>query len=249
MFVQQVVGLSTGVSCATQIANLVLSFMDSHVKDSLVAYMKLYKRFVDDAIIVYCGVELDYIMCLFNSFDSSIIVTHDNSEKDDKTTFLDLSITGGTEFSWQTHRKAANTYAYLPFDSCHPQATKLGIVHTEHIRLMVTCKHQCDYEAQVSFFLSKLHDRGYPFALTRAVSEKYPWSRKDEITAKGGLASSSQVLPLKLPFSTHITELGVTQVLKMHEHLLPQTFKIAFRIVKAFTVGKNLFRKRYPRFI
>ena len=137
----------------------------------------MYKRFVDDTLVVYRRGLFSTLAAMLNSFDESIRVTHDVSELEHYTTFLDLQITRKDGvFDYSTHRKKLCTYAYLPFNSCHSVSSRIGIVHTEFYRLLLTNRDEHNFNSQVVFFSGKLKDRGYKPSLVRKYVERYTWS-------------------------------------------------------------------------
>ena len=153
-------------------------------------------------------------------------------------------------FDYSTHRKKLCTYAYLLFNSCHSFSSRIGIVHTEFYRLLLTNREEHNFNSQVAFFYGKLKNRGYKPSLVRKYAERYKWTEKRNILSKtSDKTIRSQVVPFILPYSEAITELGTTGIFKMHEHFLPSSFKSSHRLISCHTVGRNLFRLRYSRFI
>ena len=242
-FYVQTVGISTGLACSTQVANLYLACFDRHICDTLHASIYLYKRFVDDTLVVYRRGLFSTLAAMLNSFDESIRVTHDVSELEHYTTFLDLQITRKDGvFDYSTHRKKLCTYAYLPFNSCHSFSSRIGIVHTEFYRLLLTNREEHNFNSQVAFFYGKLKNRGYKPSLVRKYAERYKWTEKRNILSKTSEKTiRSQVVPFILPYSEAITELGTTGIFKMHEHFLPSSFKSSHRLSSCHTVGRHFF--------
>ena len=123
----------------------------------------MYKRYIDDILIVGRISCLTALLVAFNGFDSRIRITHDAGESRDGnyTSFLDLSTNLRNDtIEYATYRKPMCMYAYLSSSSCHSRATKLGIVHTEIIRLMRKNMFEADFNREKTFFLCKLSDRG-----------------------------------------------------------------------------------------
>ena len=113
--------ITTGLSCGTQLANVFLVGLDQHMQASLRSSLWLYKRFVDDVLVVHTQhVTAADILQGFNEWNVAITVTHDSSEKPEQTTFLDLKlVVRDMQIVYETHRKPLNTYMYLPSNSCH----------------------------------------------------------------------------------------------------------------------------------
>ena len=101
---------------------------------------------------------------------------------------------------------------------------------------------------QVSFFMTKLIARGFPNWQIRSVVDLYPWSNKISILAKKADTSKQVLIALILPFSEQIIELQVGALIKAYQHLLPNAVSSA-KFITSYTVGKNLFRLRYSRFV
>ena len=79
---------------------------------------------------------------------------------------------------WRMGGWVNDSYNYTPFASCHSLATKKGIVMTECIRLLRTCKFKHDYERGREFFRGKLKARGYPAELIAEQFERAEWQDK-----------------------------------------------------------------------
>ena len=88
-YYRQLKGVSTGLACGSQIANMFLEALDRSYAASFSADTALYMRYIDDIIII-CRVSLDCILVCLNDFDVSIHVTHEDSENGNVSSFLDL---------------------------------------------------------------------------------------------------------------------------------------------------------------
>ena len=145
-FYLQISGITTGLSCACQIANLHLVGMDNFVKDSLCRQIFAYKRFIDDILIVYSSdITVESIPELLNQFEPGIKVTHEE-EDPHRVDFLDVTfIIHDKHLRHVTYRKKLNAYAYTPANSCHPDSVFCAIIATEFIRLRRTCSHTSDF--------------------------------------------------------------------------------------------------------
>ena len=246
----QTVGITTGLACAVQLANLYLLGMDAAFKHTFSCSLSLYKRFVDDVLVVLTSrFNTDQLLDALNSFDGSIICTNDGSEGDKAVTFLDLEldITSDT-LSYSTHRKPMATYNYTPYDSNHSQSTLLGIVATEAIRLLRTNCSRASFEFQRDFFMGKLKLRGFNLDEVRRLLAKYPWQKREELIRPSSLCIRKSIVPLKVPFSPNIHKLQVGQIFRSYEHMIPLEIRAQLRPLVAFETAPNLFRIRYLRF-
>ena len=158
----QVSGITTGLSCATQLANLFLVALDLAVRQEFRAAIISYKRFVDDVWIRAYDVDVADLLVVLNSFDVALYVMHESEENGKSPTFLDLHLwVSDGQVLFSTFRKPMCTYAYLPYSSNHPGHTKLGIVRSELDRLLKTNHSPDAYRDQVAFFADKLRKRGF----------------------------------------------------------------------------------------
>ena len=145
-YFRQTRGISTGLACGSQLANMFLSCLDETIIASFGADIALYKRYIEDILIVAHNVALHSFLEIMNSFDPDIRITHDSSETDKETSFLDvyIDITGGY-VHYSTYRKPMCMYDYLPFSSWHDRNCKLGIFKEEVFRLLKTNLQEDDF--------------------------------------------------------------------------------------------------------
>jgi hypothetical protein len=248
-FYLQRIGITTGLSCAVQLANVYLTGLDKAFTYTFHASMLVYKRFVDDILVLLDKrILMAEMLAVLNGFHANIAVT--NEDEDDKSVAfldLDISIFGGT-LDYSTHRKELAAYAYTPFDSCHAHSTLLGIVATETVRLLRTNLLQRNFNAQIWFFISKLKMRGYDVTLVRNIIKRYAWADKHEILKRSSCRNVKQVVPLKLPYSPKLSLLHINRTFRTYEALLPPDIQASLRPMVALQTAPNLFRLRYSRF-
>ena len=245
----QTVGISTGLSCGTQLANAFLITFDLHMKQLFREQIRLYRRFVDDVLVVAEHLDLNMFLSEANRWNPAIHITHDTTEDGSWTNFLDLTlIVKDSIIKYSTYRKPMNTYQYTPFNSSCPMHTKLGILESEFRRLLRTNMFEEDYAQQVTFFAAKLRERGYPAELIYKYVLKFPWKRKAEILSKTTV-NSKTVVPFKLIFAHGLGELGLGSILKKTSSFLPSWFGDNHRCVVCYTSQPNLFRRRFARFL
>ena len=241
LFFLQVSGITTGLSCACQVANLHLVAMDEFMQQSLRGQIYAYKRFIDDILIVYSDqVEVAVLVQLLNEFEPGIKVTHE-VEHPLHVSFLDISIDiRDNQLKYTTYRKPMNTYAYTPADSCHPDAVFRGVIATELIRLRRTCSHAEDFNSQVLFFFQKLNLRGYSLETCfNVLHTQNPMHCKP---------SDKLLVPFKLPYSPSVHLLRTNQFWHKHSKILPESIRNGLRFVHCHLASPNLFRLRYFRF-
>ena len=247
---RQVKGISTGLACGSQIANLWLRLLDRLALQSLGSDIKLLRRYLDDMLIIAVNTSVDTLLRILNSFDEDLLITFDVKSHgiEGKSSFvlaLFMDIRSNYVY-YRTYRKPLNTYNYVPFDSCHSRATKLGIIATEFVRLLRTNRHESDFEVAQLFSTGRFIERGYPHSELRRLSDKFCWSRKSVHAVK---RQQSRVVPFKIQYNDVVQQIGISRILKEELALLPTVFTDSHRMLVCFTSGLNMFRCRYNRFL
>ena len=216
-----------------------------HFRQSL----QLYKRYIDDILIVCNRNVINELIAFVNSWDTGIKITHDSSEGGTRTNFLDLLLTiGASGISYSTYRKPQNSYAYLPYFSCHTRAAKHAIISTECVRMLLTNDSESHFHDQIRFFTRKLIARGYPGAVIRNITSKYSWSAKAEVLAKRTQPRKAKVA-LVFQHTAGMAALGVGGILRRHLPLLAEEVRENISLVAGHSSAPNLFRYRYARFV
>jgi hypothetical protein len=253
-FWHQVKGVTTGLSCAVQVANITFHECDLHVSATLTWMLNLYTRFVDDALCIYdCDITVDRILALFNSWHANIIVTHDAEDNNAwHTSFLDLDINlSNGSLSYSTFRKPANTYSYTPFNSAHPIGTFRGIVSTELFRLLRTNQYRDSYESQCGFFLQKLRYRGYPAEFCVPTFALFPLDSKFEILNKSSRKPDQKLknISFRIGYCFGMQHVGITRCLYDCAFLLPSEILCKIKFITSDIIAPKNFRSRYDRFL
>lgn len=132
-FYVQISGITTGLSCATQVAKAFMLSFDLEVHRVVHSDLLLYKRLVvDDVLVVVHDVNNSQFLSLFNSWCPGIVIKNDGVHAVGQlTTFLDdyLRI-DRSMISYRTDRKPLNGCAYVPYCINHALATKRGMIAT-----------------------------------------------------------------------------------------------------------------------
>ena len=246
----QILGITTGLSCGTQLANAYLAGLDQYMTSALNCSLWLYKRFVDDVLIIHSQhVTAVDLVHLFNGWDEAIRITHDDSEEPHQTSFLDFKLSvHGLSVHFETYRKPMNTYMYLPSNSCHNSNVFKAIVHTELHRLMVTNMFAQDCYRHVEFFMQKLMHRGYSRSDFEAIADKYPWHSKSERCNRSKNEQNQSLICLKVKYFDGIEQLRFSSILNKHLKVLEETWPGEFKPILCQLSSPNLFRIRYKRF-
>ena len=245
----QIASITTGLSCGTQLAICYLHTLDQLVANSLGSHLWLYRRFIDDILII-ADVPIEVLLGLLHCLDDGIVVTHDSAENPDNISFLDLLIHRSENgFYVSTYRKPACTYQYTPFNSEHALSSRVGIISTEIVRLLRTNSKYEDFQIQLEFFTGKLKQRGYCPTIVQNIAAKYPWSEKTNILERSRSRSQHVLVPFKLVYSSAAPCLNISAILHDKTKWLCPKLRDAFKVVTCFKTSPNLFRLRYNRFM
>ena len=246
-FWQQHIGVSIGLACGSQLANCYLRTLDIHITSTFRASIIMYKRYIDDVLIISTRNILQQLIVAFNEYDDHISISHDAANEDERCTlvsFLDLEIAiVDSQLTYRTFRKPMATYNYLPYESCHSQQCKDAIVFTEILRIIRTCSTNRAAEEEISFTLQKFRDRGYNVVRIRDIADR---ARNGSLKLK--TASKQKIVPLKFHFSCIAHKLGLADIIRNNLPSLPSTYRDTHRLVTCYLSGRSLFRERYKRF-
>ena len=248
MYVQKV-GITTGLSCGTQLANLFLRGLDLYVQQALHSSILFYTRFIDDVLVIH-STSTDSILECLNDWDGSITITHEDDESAHSTSFLDLNVKiepGCIEYC--TYRKPTNTYAYLPYVSNHGQNTFDAIVYTELYRLLRTNRRAQDLSREVAFFRQKFLERGHSPAAFDRIADKFWFLRKAAFCAPKPAQAKRAIVPFKMSFFQGFSLMKLGKIINKHFSVVDESIAKAVRPVLCCTTSANLFRIRYDRFL
>lgn len=123
----------------------------------------LYKRFIDDVLIITKDSNVTELKNELNSLHPSIKLTWTPAAK--HCSFLDVNVfIKNNKLHTNVYQKQLNTYAYLPFHSYHTKAQKRGFIKGEAIRYARICTSEADFKLMVKLFTLRLQRRGYPLS-------------------------------------------------------------------------------------
>ena len=93
MIYKQIVGISTGLPCGCEIANLYLDVLDSYTSSALGDHLLVYQRYIDDILIIVDKLfPLLKVLEILNSWHpGEIVVTTDSEQNGESTAFLDIA--------------------------------------------------------------------------------------------------------------------------------------------------------------
>lgn len=242
-------GMTTGLSCASTIANIYLSSgFDIHVAE--IAVQPLL-RYIDDGIMtVMKQMSTDTILLHLNSWHPSVRVKLDDVQRGSQVHALDLQldiVNGRVRI--QTFRKKQSIYDYINPLSAHRQATLEGILHTEFHRLLLTNQCKLDFDKNVDIFRKNMKRRGHNMIRFESVLKQYPHWKRRKILNNKGKHKQQKTGPLKFGITVKYVR-GLESIRwKSFNRCMVGTMsslaKKEVKIFQRFSVGKNLFRVLY----
>ena len=127
----------------------------------------IWKRFIDNIFSVWTLNKqgIDSFIDFANRFHTTIKLTCEMSKH---AVFLDTKVFKGPCFASnkildvQTHFKAAETFQYTHFSSCHPLSVKKGFIKGETLSLLRTNSIKEKFESSKRDFKFRLLERSYP---------------------------------------------------------------------------------------
>ena len=141
-----------------------------------IAKCTLYKRYVDDILLITDAQQFDGLLTKFNSAHPNLSVSHE-AEKEGCIPFLDILLSRQTDGSVRrrVYRKATSKAQYLNFDSFAPIAHKRGLVRTLFDRARRICTSE-DLLAEENQIRRNLISNGYPEKFIQVHSRVRPQS-------------------------------------------------------------------------
>ena len=195
---QQRNGAAMGSPMIPPYANIYMYMLE---KQTVYKYKKsnlliLYKRFIDDILIIvqtYNNTHLSNLQNNLNSLHPKIKLTW--TDKVSHVNFLDLTI-------WNSHKnhiyttvyqKPLNMYSYLPYHSYHTPSQKTGFIKGEALRYSRICSRKVDFSNMIQLFTIRLQRRGYPLKIIQNALKSVKWENRIKHLFK---PSKKQNLPL-----------------------------------------------------
>ena len=193
-YYRQVDGVAMGSPLGPLLADIFMSKLENGPLKSLIENFDLYKRYVDDILIV-CNnsLNIDNILSLFNRCHGSIKFTMER-ESNDSLPFLDILLIKRTDGSIKRrlYRKPTWNGQYLHFQSSVPLQFKRNLVYCLANRVRKICSHDV-LEDELMIVKNTLKLNGYPDQFIKAhMKEKVPKQNVSSVPKK--------VLYLHLPF-------------------------------------------------
>jgi hypothetical protein len=166
---RQIKGTAMGTPCAVVFANIYMFVtFDSPLLQRMqpTISVMLYGRFIDDICLVTAGISDTELHRLMSNVNPKISLSIQSSPR--RAEFLDLVIYKGPRFyqneilDLAVHQKEFNRYLYIPWNSFHTTAMKLGFICTELRRYVRNSSSAQNFESLRAAFYLRLRARGYP---------------------------------------------------------------------------------------
>ncbi|CAH8484819.1 unnamed protein product [Schistosoma mattheei] len=190
------------------LADVFMGYVENLVGDSI-RKMGLYKRYVDDIIIIGDKIEdISHLLEEFNSSQNHISLTCEE-EKNNQLPFLDILITRRDDGSIKraTYRKPTWTGQYLNFHSHCPIHYKRGLIKSLFNRINRICTSDT-IEVEMKLLTDALINNGYPLKFINR------WKGCNMTRPMTLLAPKKRVY-ITLPFRGDINSLMLKQRLKL----------------------------------
>lgn len=193
-----------GVAMGTPMAPYLASLYMHHLEDSIspAAGIRLWKRYIDDIIVVFTGEEKTLVafMDAYAKLHPLIKVNWVKSQL--RCEFLDLYITHDDDsMYYRTHQKVFNKYLYIPKSSFHTQNQLKSWINGELTRYARTCSREEDYRRMRIVFQERLLRRGYNGKFLRHVFSGHAVTKTEE--RRGTREPDAGSNPNRMPNATH----------------------------------------------
>ena len=258
---RQHIGFATGIACGGEVANLFIFVLTRHVFQRYTAYILNHDRYIDDGFIIWIGTAAlaAAMLAELNALNVHIGLTYELSQR--TAIFLDLTIFTGRRFQTKRlldtkcYQKPMNRYLFMPFNSEHPVACKLSIVHGELRRYIKRSSARDDYIGLAGLLRQRLHLRGFPFwflAKAFASAPRYE-QRSDLLALKPSSNNDMPTIVLATTFSRQLLNSGLSRAIFKNQHMLGSQ-RVDWRAVKfmsawraGFKLGKSIIAFQFPK--
>lgn len=229
-------GIAMGTNAAVQLANLYLAkLLDPHIRSY--PSVSTYARYIDDIFLLFDGneQELGDLEAFANTLIPGIKLTMAYSAK--SIPFLDVLITLDNFGALHTslYRKPMNRFLYIPYHTCHPQATLRGYIYGELLRFKRICSTKDAFSEAALHFYGCLLTRNYPRSFLTPIFAATTWDTKPDKTP----VSEDKYTQLILPH-THQNAGPINHAVYVARTLFLQATGTIIRC--AFTNGPSLGR-------
>ncbi|KAJ1165186.1 hypothetical protein NDU88_005615 [Pleurodeles waltl] len=176
-FFLQIQGTSMGSSFTLSLACLYVDHFEKEMvlteDNPYVNHIKLWKRYVDDILIIWKGTreEATTFITWLNTLNPFLRFTA--TLGDPAVSFLDLLITERNgSLVTEVYYKPTDRNTLLQFQSFHPRSLKENLPVGQFLRLRRNCTEIMDYKRHAQQLTNKLRARGYPDHLLRRADKR-----------------------------------------------------------------------------
>ena len=174
----QLQGTAMGTKMAPSYACLFMGALEQDILAKSPDKPLLWVRFIDDIFGIWT-----HSLEKWNKFYEHLNSSHSSIKfvgeiSDTCLPFLDVMVKlNNGRISTDLYTKPTNSHNYLPWDSCHPKSTKIGIPKSQALRIKRICSEQADFNKRLYQLGGYLRSCNYPpkyinsaFALVRSIS-------------------------------------------------------------------------------
>jgi hypothetical protein len=194
---QQTNGAAMGSPMIPPYANIFMYQLEKQTvhKHKNSGTLLLYKRFIDDVLIITKDSDIAELQGELNSLHPAIKLTWTPPAK--HCNFLDIVVTfKNNRLCTSVYQKQLNTYAYLPFHSYHTTSQKKGFIKGEAIRYARICTSEADFKLMIKLFTLRLQRRGYPLTFINKALGQVQHKDRVKYTVSNNKNKKSKVIPL-----------------------------------------------------
>nr|XP_047128840.1 uncharacterized protein LOC124809161 isoform X1 [Hydra vulgaris]XP_047128841.1 uncharacterized protein LOC124809161 isoform X1 [Hydra vulgaris] len=162
---RQKFGTSMGARMAPPYANIFMSTFDKTIHNKFKNSILLYKRFIDDILIIFTGTtqQTEELTTYANTLHNDIKFTFNTSN--DKINFMDITLQinkNNNTLTSKLYRKPTDTLSLLNFHSNHPRHQKIGIIYSQALRLNRLISDEDELNKELKNLTITLVTKNYP---------------------------------------------------------------------------------------
>ena len=255
-FALQTSGIPMGTNAAVELANFYLSQLeDKHnfnnnlqLNHKLHSKIITYKRYIDDIFIILIGTieDVTELKQQLNNMNNKIHINFNNNYK--HTEFLDLEIllhknnhNNQYIIHTKTHQKLLNKYLYIPYNSFHPQHTKLNWIKAELTRYARLSSNITYFNHTKQQFYQRLIARGYPHSKLNKIFTNFNYETHHHKIPNNN-DNENKPFTFTVPFNPTTINFNPTTIFLNNIYLeaIPKNYR---NIVTAWKQPNNLYKK------
>ena len=206
-FYKQIMGAPMGFFTSPWFADITLELLETSCLNKHKNEIRLFKRYVDDCILITNKDKTDEILASFNSYNEHLKFTIER-ENNKNISFLDIKLikTDNNSIITNWYRKNTVSGRYINYLSHHPQSQKIAII-CKLVDKSIKLSHPQFHQENLNIVKHYLRCISYP----EHIINKYIKSRLKAIEndfSQSNLTSKRAVLlkdKVVLPFIKHLT--------------------------------------------